>query len=226
MMKTPLITRPLMLSAAAAAVSLALLVGACAQSEGAQPDDMSVEAHRHEAQKHERLSAEHAAEYDPQATASRERTVGNPSEQIYATETYNPTAHHRTTAKRHAEHAEQHRHAAQALVQFEEAHCAKFPEQTRAQCPLMGQVTAVEDIAGGARLTLAAGVPLQAMVDHMECHFAFARTEGYQGMQSCPLYLEAVSVEAEPATHSVRLTTTEADAVQPLRERSRAHLEQ
>lgn len=89
----------------------------------------------------------------------------------------------------------------------------------------MGQIEAVEDIDGGVRITFHDGVPMQATVDHMKCHFAFARTEGYEGMQSCPLYLEGVLVEARDDGRSVELTTDNAEAVEALRERSRAHLE-
>lgn len=202
-----------------------LLVGACSsQAPGTKPDDMSAEEHQKHAMQHQKTSEEHQEQYEPGARATREEPPVDPDKDVYTVEVYNPTEHHRDSAKQHQRHAEQHRQAAQKLVSYEEKHCAKFPEETRSSCPLMSQIKAVEDVDGGARITFREGVPMQATVDHMKCHFAFARAQGYEGMKSCPLYLEGVSVEADG--QSVTLTTDKPEAVEPLRKRSREHVTQ
>jgi hypothetical protein len=207
-------------------IALLLGVGACSsQAPGTKPDDMSVEEHKKHAEKHQKMSEEHQEQYKSGARATREEAPVDPNKDVYTLEIYNPTEHHQDSAKQHQRHAEQHDQAGQTLMAYEETHCAKFPEETRSSCPLMGQVKAVEDIEGGVRITFHDDVPMQATVDHMQCHFAFARAEGYDGMQSCPLYLEGVTVEAQDEGQSVTLTTDEAEAVEPLRKRSRAHLE-
>lgn len=216
-----------------------LLVGACSsQAPGTKPDDMSAEEHQKHAMQHQNTSKEHQEQYKSGARATREEAPTDPENDmamrsditrdqarwIYTTEVYNPTEHHRASADQHQRHAEQHRQAAQKLLSYEQAQCVQFPKETRSSCPLMGQIKAVEDVDGGARITFHEGVPMQATVDHMKCHFAFARAQGYEGMKSCPLYLEGVSVEADG--QSVTLTTDKPEAIEPLRKRSREHVAQ
>lgn len=201
-----------------------LLVGACSsQAPGTKPDDMSAEEHQRHAEKHQKVSEEHQEQYKPRARATREEAPVDPEKDIYTVDVYNPTEHHQASAEQHQRHAEQHRQAAQKLLSYEGDHCAQFPKETRSACPLMGQIKAVEDIEGGARITFHKNVPIQATVDHMKCHFAFARAEGYEGMKTCPLYLKGVSVEAQDDGQSVILTTDDPAAVEPLRKRSREH---
>jgi hypothetical protein len=202
-----------------------LIVGACSsQAPGTKPDDMSAEEHQQHAKQHQKTSEEHQEQYKSGARATREEVPVDPEKDFYSVELYNPTEHHQTSADQHKRHAEQHRQAAQTLLSYEQAQCAQFPKETRSSCPLMGQIKAVEDVDGGARITFHEGVPMQATVDHMKCHFAFARAQGYGGMKSCPLYLEGVSVEADG--QSVTLTTDKPEAVEPLRKRSREHVTQ
>ncbi len=208
-------------------VSSVIAVGACSsQAPGTKPDDMSVEEHQAQAEAHQEMSAEHKESYDPDARAVREKLPVEPNMDIYNSEVYNPTAQHLNNANRHKSHSEQHTKAAQKLLSYEEQQCAKFPQETRSSCPLMGQIKSVADVDGGVRITFNDGVPIQATVDHMKCHFAFARTEGYDGMPSCPLYLEGVSVEAQDDSHSVVFTTDKAGSVAPLRKLTKEHVGQ
>lgn len=203
-----------------------LLVSACSsRAPGTKPDDMSVDEHREEAEKHQKMSSEHQAKYDPNSVHVRQDAPGAAFSDAYTLEVYNPTKHHSQSAKKHGRHAEQHREAAQDLLAYEEQYCAKFPEETRTECPLMGRIESIEEIEGGVRITFHEATPIQATVDHMRCHFAFARTEGYQGMQTCPLYLEGVSVEPQDDGRSVELTTDKPEDVGSLRKRTRAHLD-
>lgn len=200
-------------------------VACSSQAPGTEPDDMSIEEHRQEARKHEKMSEEHRDQYDPGAVGVRHDAPGAAFSDVYTTEVYNPTKHHSQTAQKHERHADQHEDAAEQLLSYEERHCVKFPEETRSTCPLMGQIKAVEDVEGGVRITFREGVPMQPTLDHMKCHFAFARTQGYQGMQSCPLYVRGVSFESEEASDSIRLTTDNPEAVESLRRRTREHVD-
>lgn len=202
----------------------ALLVSACSsQAPGTKADDMSAEEHQRHAEEHQKVSDEHEEEYDPGARRVREDLPADPTRQSYRVEVYNPTERHGTSAEQHKRHAEQHRQAAQELLTYEQEQCAHFPEETRSTCPLMGQIEAVEDVEGGARITFYDDVPLQAAVDHMRCHFAFARSVGREGMDSCPLYLEGVSIEVDTEGHAVTLETDNSEDVESLRERSAEH---
>ena len=206
-------------------VTVLMGAGGCAsQAPGTQPDDMSASEHKRHAEKHEQKSQKHQDKYDPKARSSYEKAPLDPTTDIYIIETYNPTERHKSHAKQHQRHADQHQQAAQKLLSYEEKHCAKFPETTRSTCPLMGQIKAVEDIEGGVRITFEDDVPRQAAIEHMQCHFAFARTEGFEGMNACPLYLEGVSVEAQGDGQSVTFTTNKPENIEALRARSRAHL--
>lgn len=197
-------------------------VGACASpAPGTNPDDMSVAEHQEHARAHQEAADEHQKQHDP---AARNRVSADPTTELYAAGVYNPTERHLIEDQQHQRHADQHSQAAQSLLNYKEEHCAKFPDATRASCPLMGQVKAVEDIDGGVRITFHDDVPREAAVEHMQCHFAFARTQGYEGMDSCPLYLEGISVEAEGEGQSVKFTTNKPESVEALRTQTRDHL--
>lgn len=207
----------------------AAVVGACAsqKASGSDPDDMSVEEHREAAEKEEQKAEKHEEQYDPEAKATKvEADVQNePGAGVeYTTEEYNPTVRHLEEAETHEEHAKQHEQAAQKLVGFENEHCEKFPEESRAQCPLMGQVRAVEEVDDGAKLMVAEEVDLDAIEDHMRCHFAYARTVGYEGMDTCPLYLEDLSIDSSEEDHAVFIRTSDASNVEQVRQRSRDHV--
>ena len=207
-----------------ALIGLSLLVACSSQAAGTNPDDMSAEEHQAAAEAHEATAEKHAEDYDPEA-----RTAGPPVSDdpfrgaVYGLETYNPTEYHHRMSERHQDHARQHREAGETLLAFEEESCGKFPAETRAECPLMGQVQAVEDVDGGVQLNFREGVSLAAVEAHMKCHFAYARTQGYEGMDSCPLYLRGLSIESDAESHTVTVTTTDSAVVESLRQRSREH---
>lgn len=222
-------SRPRFSAFVLAAVGMIALVVSCASQKtaGSDPDDMSVEEHREAAEKEEEKAEKHREQYDPSAKETKRRAqAGNPEAGIeYTTTEYNPTTQHLEEAKTYEEHAKQHEQAAQTLLEFENEQCAKFPEKTRAQCPLMGQVRAVEEVDGGAKLMIAEGVALDAIADHMRCHFAFARTEGYEGMETCPLYLNDLTIEPVESDHAVIIRTSDSSNVDGVRQRSRDHVE-
>lgn len=162
-----------------AVIALSLFVACSSQAAGTSPDDMAADDHHAEAEAHEATAEEHRKKYDEDARAARVPASSDPTRaDFFQLEYYNPTQHHLRESERHQEHARQHREAGETLLAFEEEHCEKFPAETRAECPLMGQVEEVEDVERGVQLNFREDVPLTAAKEHMKCHFAFARTEG------------------------------------------------
>lgn len=215
---------------AALVLALALTFSACANQKAAEsdPDDMSAEQHQQAAEREEQKAGEHREQYDPDAieqrptvSMSRDPTEGHQ----YSIETYNPTEHHLEKAKKHERYAKQHANAAETLLAFEDKHCEKFPDKVRASCPLMGQVEAVDDVDKGAKLHIADSVNLEAIADHMRCHFAFGRTQNQEGMDSCPLYLEDLSFETLEEEHAVIIRTDKEANLEAVRQRSRDHVD-
>ena len=191
--------------------------------QGTQPDDMSAAEHRQAAAGDEASADEHESRYDPDSRATLGTSTAATSDVFYGLDSYNPTEAHLGEAQALRDQAEQHREAAAALERYEDEQCARFPPATRPSCPLLGQVASVEDVDGGVRLHFVDGVRVDAVADHMRCHLAYARTQGRQGMDHCPLYLEGVSVER--ADDVVTLTTNAgAEGVAELRRRARAHV--
>ncbi len=213
------------------APSLARLVGsglllvACGATPGSQPDDMSAAHHRQVAAEEDRKAAEHDSHYDPSeqimTTPAGTDAQGNI---IYAPGMYNPTEGHRNLAADHKKHAEDHRAAAEFLEKSEEQACKAFPPETRTACPLLGHLESVQDIDGGVRVRFAEGVNLEAATAHMGCHLAHARTQGYQGMDSCPLYIKGVGAKRVGDTRDVDLTVDDKASVGELRARAAAHV--
>lgn len=204
---------------------------ACASgSQETEPDDMSVEEHRAAAEEHGEKAEQHAEQYDSDAKSQRQSpgvsTSADAPEIEYTLEAYNPTERHKEYAEKHKRHAEQHREAAEALLEYEEKHCQKFPEETRATCPLMGQVASAENVDGGVRMSFREGVNFEAMADHIRCHYAFARTEGHEGMATCPLYVKKIEIDSDAESKTVTITAEGDEAVEKVRERAKAHVAQ
>lgn len=208
-------------------VTLSLTVAIAASCGGAEPgtrpDDMSAEEHRSAADSHEQQAAEHREEYDPDAERVRPGSAAG-GDFDYGVDVYNPTQAHLQSAEAHRDIAEQHRAAAAALEQYEDEQCGRFPPETRAQCPLLGHVVSVEDIDGGARIRFADDVNVEAARAHVGCHVAFARTEGREGMDQCPMYVEGARAETDGPEGTVDLVTDDEGQVDELRQRARAHV--
>lgn len=193
----------------------------CGGGRGTEPDDMSARDHRRAAAGDEAEADSHEAEYDPDA-----RSTGSAAAQsrdiVYGLDAYDPSEPHLAAAQRLHDLAAEHQAAAASLEAFEAEECARFPAATRVVCPLLGQLSGVDDIDGGVRLRFAEGVNLEAVADHLRCHVAFARTRGREGMSHCPMYVEGARVGADGG---VTLTTgAGTEAVAELRRRARAHV--
>lgn len=183
---------------------------------------MSAADHERTAAQHEEESDRHAEEFEP----SQSRSSSGSSLLLgtdFGTDVYNPTESHLVLADRHSEIAAQHRAAAAALRDFEHEACARFPDTTRASCPLLNQLVTVEDVPGGVRLGFSTDVNLDAVFHHIRCHIAFARVRGRDGMDGCPMYVEGARVEQSDA--EILLVTDGAPrTVAALRRATRAHL--
>jgi hypothetical protein len=100
---------------------------------------------------------------------------------------------HRAEAER--EHAAADRAAAE-LERFEAAECKEVPPRERAACPLLGPVTAIQDLGDGVRVEIAPPRSVDAVVADMRCHYAFARARGFSAAAAaCPLYVQGISIE-------------------------------
>jgi hypothetical protein len=203
------------------AVAAALLLGGCAP----KPDDMSIADHLREARENELEAAEHEAEYDPNARASQPQGTVNIPDLFYGTEVYNPTEGQLAEAERLRDLAAAHRRAAAELAVYEEVHCARFPPATRIACPLLLGVTSAEDVPGGIRITFAPDIDRDALLDHIRCHIAFARSHHRWGMPGCPLYVEGVRAEpTEEGGILLSVTGGDDDDAEELRRRARVHM--
>lgn len=214
----------------------------CADPAGEpRADGVVAERHRREAEAHSEAAEGHARQYDPRAGAPDYDAYhgidpmapssgmwdddGNWNDDFYwDMQQYNPSRRHALEAEEHQRRAREHLEMARELESFERRECRAFPPATRALCPLLGPIEAVEEIEGGVRLQFAADVDVNAVVAHMRCHVAFARTRDHVGMDECPLYLETVRIQRLARTRSVDLVASADAAIRELRRRARAHL--
>lgn len=187
---------------------------------------MSAEQHRSEAEGHERAADASHAKYDPDAVMAHgnDPPRSELNEFEFPESVYNPTEKHLEDAEEHREHAKAHRAAAEALESFEAKACKGFPPATRWSCPLIGQVSAAENITGGVRLRFESGVHMEATVAHIRCHMAYAATRGFKGMRSCPMYIAGVTVKHKAGSTTVDLVASDPSNVPELRKRAARHV--
>lgn len=220
------------------AAALIVVLG-CA-TPGSAPDDMSAVEHRDTAHERIKQAARHRELYDPNAIRTTPGgyygRYGGFYDDYYggftygyrdfywSVEAYNPTLGHLTEAQTLERHAKDHLAAAKTLEQYEEGQCAAFPTQTRAACPLLGHIDAVDEVFGGVRLRFDESVNINAAVAHVRCHTAFARTRARVGMNSCPLYIPGIDV-ARVGERTIELTAGSLKGLEQLRRRSLQHLE-
>ncbi len=208
-----------------ATTSSLLFLSGCA-SDGTKPDDMGASEHRAAAER-ERVEAEqHEEQYDPSAVSHRdpsqaEDVIYGVTDVYWSGDVYNPTKVHKNVAEAHRDLAKAHDAAAVTLESFEEAECKAFPASTRPSCPLLGSVATVDDIEGGVRLRFSEGFDVAPVAAHVRCHFAFARAQGYKGMDGCPLYLKGLRVKKGDG--AIDLLIEDDAQLKELRKRAHAH---
>ena len=199
---------------------LGLVLGACSgAAKGSRPDDMSVAGHREASEAEAREAEQHEGRFDPDARATRGGRPGGVRANLpFAEREYNPTAHHESEGAEHREHARQHEQAAKALEAFEDASCSQIAPTVRGACPL-GAIAGTTLLQNGVRLTVAAGTPVEAVVAHMRCHVAYARSKALVGMDGCALYLRGLQVALSADGKSVEVTSDDPEVVKALQAR-------
>jgi hypothetical protein len=212
-------------------IVLGALVAGCA-TEGAKPDDMSAAAHREQAARDAQQARAHDDRYDETAVRTKTppgaRGLRGPgaSKGFNHPEQwgqYNPTEWHRAQARRFEQHSAAHLEAAKALEGFEADQCAQFSPEVRSACPLMGPVVSVEPVDRGVRMYFQPGIDMAKLTAHVQCHLAFGRTQGHEGMAGCPLYLPNLAVK-QVGEQGLDLTTDDASDVDELRRRAAEHV--
>lgn len=203
---------------------LPMLVSCAPAPRPVRPDDMSAAAHRREAVREQEEADRHVAEFEPRATqpvTPMGPVVDVEDTYIYPTTVYNPTEHHLDEAVRHHAHAAEHDAAARELERFEEAQCGELPPETRSACPILHGVASIVDVPHGVRITFAPDEPVAAVVAHLRCHAAWARTRGYPAEMSCPLYRKGIRVVPDADGKSIDVTIDDADMVDVIRKQIR-----
>jgi hypothetical protein len=194
-----------------ALLAFALQIGCGAPGPAVRADDTSAANHRREAARENAIADKQQAKYAPgnSLPSPYRDPITNEPDLFYGPTIYNPTDAHLDAADRHRAHARQHEAAARQLEAFEEAQCKDFPPATRAACPLLGPAVALDNIASGVKITFAPTVRVDAVVAHMRCHLAYARTQGFPTESACPLYLKTVDVHREGDTSTVEITSAD-----------------
>lgn len=188
----------------------------CATTSGARPEDMSAKAHEEEAAREAEKAEKHAAKYDPNAPGG----VG--ADEAFEGVDFNPTESHNIQAQRHSQHAADHRAAAEALRSAEEEACQSIAIESRSWCPLLGPVVAAENTRDGVRISIKEGTDVEEMVARVRCHIAYGNTQGREGMDRCPLYIEDVEVE-QTGPSTIELSVKGKAKVRELQKRIAEH---
>jgi hypothetical protein len=115
-------------------------------------------------------------------------------------------------------HTVAHGRLAQELARFESSECKGVPPQARAACPLLGPVSAIEDIPRGVRVEFPASVSCDAVLAGMRCHYSFALARAFSAeAAACPLYVRGLRFERSLAGGAIDITMTTPDKVGELR---------
>ncbi|MDB4979415.1 MAG: hypothetical protein JWM82_167 [Myxococcales bacterium] len=199
-------------------VGLLLCASCSGANQAVKPDDMSAAQHRQEATQERQLAGVERNKYRPEDDRP---IAGGKGDTDAAT---NPTEGHLVAAAQYEKHARQHEAAARALEKFEQNECEKIPSATRAACPLLGPVRRFDDIPGGVRVTLVPGSPVDAIVAHMRCHYAFARARGFSENVTCPLYIEGIEIKRGSGPDAIELVSSDPSVQQTVRARAREEI--
>jgi hypothetical protein len=209
-----------------AALSPLLLLGfACASSPNrVDPEEMSAQAHRDEAQKEQAEANADQASFNPAAAQpSPFRDRGGEGDSLSGIPIYNPTEGHLRESDWHRQHARAHQIAAEKLERFEASACDGIPAKERAACPLLIRVTQIEDIDGGVRVTFKGGTDLTPILKNMQCQHAYARTHGFaDDSDACPLYMGGLDIRQANNQTAIELTANLPKTIEAVRKNIRA----
>lgn len=230
----------------------AVVIGCARRAPGTDPPAMS--AAQHEAAAHaERGRAEiHAAQYDPNATATEESCpdlLGSPACWSWSV---NPTKEHLDRAEEHRRLAAEHRAASVALREAEAGACTGISPRDRDESPFdhREDIAAVGPLHGaepgtpagpgfesgterrarleGAVITFrpVRGMTAQWLQRIVDCHLARAAALGHvvPEMPYCPLVLRGVSatVRAAPDGFAVAIRASDTNTAREVWRRAEA----
>ncbi len=230
----------------------AMVLGGCATTTpGARPGDMSEAAHQREAQKLSTTAAQHQAEYDPSAKATRERcrAAGGHSRHggldagdVCWTSITNPTETHLRQAAEHRRMAADHRAASSALRDAEARACVGIKLADRDISPLehvedISSVEPLKDRIGmgksssermaGVVVTLRAvpGMTAEWLQRVADCHLARNASLGHVApeMPNCPLVPKGVTARVTSTGNgfAVAIRSNEDEAAKEILARAR-----
>lgn len=209
------------------------LYAGCASAEGTKPHDMSTAQHEAAASQEESASQGHAAQHAPDAsvTVTHCRGVGGGLGGGGCwTSTENPTQQHKSDADEHERLADQHRAAAQALRDAENASCSGIEEADRVTSPFYHRedITSVSKaersvseglgshpqfVGGRAVFRAVPGMTAEWLQRLVNCHLARAAAVGFSmpEMSYCPLMLKGVSAEVSSTGDGFAIAVTSTD---------------
>ena len=81
-------------------------------------------------------------------------------------------------------------------------------------------MTKIEDVTRGVRVTFAQGARVDAIVEHMRCHYAYASSHAFDARVSCPLYMPGITIRRS-GDLAVEILAPDRAHVEELRSRSR-----
>jgi hypothetical protein len=186
-----------------------------------RPDDMSAAKHRQEAEHESRLAREQIVSRVPATARAPTSLDATEKEYRHSVPIYSPLDGQLAAAELHRQHARDHSRAADFLERFEAVECRDFSPSSRAACPLLGPLTSVDDIPGGVRARFKPGTPVDAVVAHMRCHYAYARARAFDVVASCPLYMRGIDIRRDDDPMAVDIVSADGDTAAKIRARSR-----
>jgi hypothetical protein len=204
-----------------ALVAPLIFLGTCGGTRHVRPDDMSAARHREEADREGRLAREKVAQQLPELARPRSDSQASRRDYLYTAPIDDSVEGPLYEAELHRQHAREHARAAAFLERFEEVVCRDFPPSSRAACPFLGPVTRIDDIPGGVRATFAARTPVDGIVAHMRCHYAYARARAFAENATCPLYVRDIDIRRGVDPMSVEIVSPNKHTATLIRARSR-----
>jgi hypothetical protein len=185
-----------------------------------RPEEMSAEAHRGEAARHQAKAAEELKKSEEKAPTVQ-LPKGSPGSTPLGSYSAEHESHLRNADAERA-HASEHLKAAQELEKAELKACKRIPPAERASCPLLApSVQRVTEVERGVVLQLKPGAPVNELLGELQCHLAYERRIGYATRQ-CPLDVEGLTASPGPQPASIALVAKDAESAQTLRSAIRA----